>query len=137
MGMRACGWLWPSSRNKCVCDVPLHAFAIAAPPAQGRTSLSVRCLDVALPYAYEFLGCQAYPIFTPRALNCLIVVLQSLARCCGSEVSGPVESGKTGFVKGVGMLCGRNVMVTQCSQLTDPTVVLSIMEGCSQVSRGS
>ena len=107
---------------------------ITEPPDHSCTSLSLCCLDMTLPYAYEFLGCQAYPFFTPRALNCLVVVLQSLAWCCGSEVSGPVESGKTRFVKGVGMLCGRHVMVTQCSRLTDPAVVLSIMEGCSQVS---
>ena len=51
-------------------------------------------------------------------------------------MSGPVESGKTEFVKGVGMLCGRNVMLTRCSQLMDPAVVVSLMEGCSQVNRG-
>ena len=107
------------------------------PPDRSQASLSVHCLDVSLPYAYELLGCQPYPIFTPRALNCSVVFLQSLSQYCGSEVSGPVESGKTRLVKGVGMLCGRNVIVTQCSQLTDPAVVLSIMEGCSQVSKGA
>ena len=115
------------------CMYTLHPIHLPGIPNTNETSLSVHCLDVSFPYAYEYLGCRPYPIFTPRSLNCIVAFTQSLVKYSGCELIGPQSSGKTSFVTGLGMLYGKHVFIMQCNQLTSPAVITSIMEGCSQV----
>jgi energy-coupling factor transporter ATP-binding protein EcfA2 len=98
----------------------------------GPLSLVVDCLDTSFLYAYEYLGCKLYPVFTPRTLNCIVAFTQSLMKYSGCELAGPVGSGKKGFVDGLGMLYGRHVFFVHCNQLTSPSIIRSIMEGSSQ-----
>ena len=100
----------------------------------GKATLAVECLDVSFPYAYEYLGCKSYPVFTPRTLNCIVAFTQSLLKYSGCELVGPVGCGKAGLISELGMLYGRHVYFMHCNQLTSPSVVMSILEGCSQVT---
>ena len=115
----------------CIHGVPVHFSGM---PNPGKATLAVECLDVSFPYAYEYLGCKSYPVFTPRTLNCIVAFTQSLLKYSGCELVGPVGCGKASLISELGMLYGRHVYFMHCNQLTSPSVIMSIMEGCSQVT---
>ncbi|KAL5457324.1 hypothetical protein EMCRGX_G034572 [Ephydatia muelleri] len=92
----------------------------------------LRCLDCELTYQCDFLGAQSPPVFTPRSDTWIISFTQAMKAQLGSSIVGPESSGKVELVKGVGLLCGRHVMVVQCSSLTDKKTISNILEGLAQ-----
>ena len=103
-------------------------------------------------YGFEYMGCRALPVFTPRMNNYMISLMQvstltdSRMLKSGSHdsmqgmesgrhslVSGPRDSGKEEIMGGVAQLMGKFLFVYPCTAHSDTHTLARIMEGLAQV----
>ena len=83
------------------------------------TGLCALCMvDAEFSYTYEYQGNAPKLVHTPLTDKCYLTLTQGMHMGLGGNPYGPAGTGKTESVKALGGLCGRQVLVFNCDEVS-------------------
>lgn len=110
-------------QNRKIRRDPLCKFRIIFEDVLQTKGPIVRCAGAEFPYRFEYQGASVGLVQTPLTERCFLALAQAMKLGLGGSPSGPAGTGKTESVKALGAILGRLVLVFNCDEGNNTTVV--------------